>query len=305
MLQYFVECDMISLRILQNKGDKIHMRNKMFKSGKKAITILMAGSLIFSNGAYTVSAAEIASDGTEINTELETDIKEHIESGKNIDAAVETEWKNNVDDIESELEENAETEIKKETEQSIDGKQKWNLDLGLEDLVTIDEEASMEYIAEIDEEASAEQKEGKETGNLKEKIVTIKGTKFVTDTFRGVKALYRAGGNDGSNTTYSCAAFVKRYYSQVYNVSVSNLLAGCTPISSKGTIRRVSSPKEGDIVATSSGSGNHWAIVKNVNNNGTITLIEQNWKWQQGGKTFARVNRKVKASACKIYRLKK
>jgi hypothetical protein len=147
--------------------------------------------------------------------------------------------------------------------------------------------------------------DSEEADDLEEKIVTIKGSKFVTDTFHGVKALYRTGGNDGTNATYSCAAFVKRYYSQVYGVSVCNLLAGCTPISSKGTIRKVSSPKEGDIVATASGSGNHWAIVKRVNDDGTITLIEQNWKWQQNGKTVARVNRHVKASACKIYRLKK
>ncbi len=144
-----------------------------------------------------------------------------------------------------------------------------------------------------------------ETDGLEEQIITIKGSKYVADKFHGVKAYYRTGGNDGTNATYSCAAFVKRYYSEVYGVSVNNLLAGCTPVSSKGTIRKVASPKEGDIVATASGSGNHWAIVKNVNDNGTITLIEQNWKWQQDGKTLARVNRRVKASECKLYRLKK
>lgn len=170
-------------------------------------------------------------------------------------------------------------------------------DLGLEELVMSEDDIT--YM--IDDT----QEEEEEKQNLKEEIITIKGSKFVADTFHGVKALYRAGKNDGTNATYSCAAYVKRYYSEVYGVSVSNLLSGCTPISSKGTIRKVSSPKEGDIVATTSGSGNHWAIVKQVNDNGTITLIEQNWKWQQDGKTFAKVNRKVKTSACKIYRLKK
>lgn len=154
-------------------------------------------------------------------------------------------------------------------------------------------------------QAAVEIDDSEEANDLQEKIVTIKGSRFVTDTFNGVKALYRTGGNDGTNATYSCAAFVKRYYSEVYNVSVCNLLAGCTPVSSKGSFKKVSSPKEGDIVATASGSGNHWAIVKKVNDNGTVTLIEQNWKWQQDGKTVARVNRRVKASACKIYRLKK
>lgn len=169
--------------------------------------------------------------------------------------------------------------------------------LGLEELEAAETVKAM--VENKDEDNEEEEKD------LKERIVTVKGSKFVTDTFHGVKALYRTGGNDGSNATYSCAAYVKRYYAEVYNVAVCNLFAGCTPLSSKGSFRKVSSPKEGDIVATSSGSGNHWAIVKNVNDNGTITLIEQNWKWQQDGKTVARVNRAVKASDCKIYRLKK
>lgn len=170
--------------------------------------------------------------------------------------------------------------------------------LGLEELKADDTVKYMVENRDVEEEQEDEE-------DLEERIVTIKGSKFVTDTFHGVKTLYRTGGNDGSNATYSCAAYVKRYYSEVYGVEVYNLLAGCTPIATKGTIRKVASPKEGDIVATSSGSGNHWAIVKNVSDDGTVTLIEQNWKWQQDGKTVAKVNRKVKASACKIYRLKK
>lgn len=271
------------------------MRNKMFKNSKIIVTIFMASGLLLGSNVCTVSAAEIISNAeTEIYTELGTETEVGLE--ENLEQDVDTNIDANVD-ISTDTEIELETEIR--TEEDINEKVEWNLDLGLEDLVTIEEKASMEYIEETEE--SIQEKEV----NLKEKIVTIKGTKFVTDTFHGVKTLYRTGGNDGTNATYSCAAFVKRYYSQVYNVNVYNLLAGCTPISSKGTIRKVSSPKEGDIVATTSGSGNHWAIVKNVNNNGTVTLIEQNWKWQQGGKTVARVNRRVKASACKIYRLKK
>lgn len=176
-------------------------------------------------------------------------------------------------------------------------------ELGLEELSASEDD--IKYMVDNTEKDDDKNNQNNSEENLNEEIVTIKGSRFVTDTFNGVKALYRTGGNDGTNATYSCAAYVKRYYSEVYNVSVCNLLAGCTPVSSKGTIRKVSSPKEGDIVATASGSGNHWAIVKHVNNDGTITLIEQNWKWQQDGKTVARVNRKVKANACKIYRLKK
>jgi len=161
-----------------------------------------------------------------------------------------------------------------------------------------------EIVEETEEDVDNEEEEDSDS-DCKERIVTVKGSRVAVDTFRGVKALYRSGGNDGSHATYSCAAFVKRFYSKAYNVTVNNLLAGHTPMSSKGSFKKVSSAKEGDIVATTSGSGNHWAIVKKVNKNGTLTLIEQNWKWQQGGKTVAKVNRKVKAKNCKIYRLKK
>lgn len=272
------------------------MRNKMFRNSKIIVTIFMASGLLLGSNVYTVSAEEIISnEETEINTELGTEAETELGLEENLEQELDVDINTDIDiGANTEIESEKDTEAGVKTEEETSEKIAWNLDLGLEDLVTIEEKASMEYIEETETET-----------DLKEKIVTIKGTKFVTDTFHGVKALYRTGGNDGTNATYSCAAFVKRYYSQVYNVNVYNLLAGCTPISSKGTIRKVSSPKEGDIVATTSGSGNHWAIVKNVNNNGTITLIEQNWKWQQGGKTVARVNRRVKASACKIYRLKK
>ena len=115
---------------------------------------------------------------------------------------------------------------------------------------------------------------------LKTQIITIKGSNFVADTLNGVKALYRTGGNDGSNATYSCAAYIKRYYKEEFGVSVNNLFGGRTPNSSKGTFRSVKKPQVGDVVACSSTSGsNHWAVVKKINNNNTVTLIEQNWKW--------------------------
>ena len=48
----------------------------------------------------------------------------------------------------------------------------------------------------------------------------------------------------------------------------------------------------------------HWAIVKKVNSKNSITLIEQNWKWSSGGSTQSVVNRKVKTSKVRLYRLK-
>lgn len=79
--------------------------------------------------------------------------------------------------------------------------------------------------------------------------------------------------NYDSNTTYACAAFVKRFYSSVYGVNVYNLYPGDTPLVSGGGgyFYRTSTPQVGDIAANSG----HWAIVKAVSGN-SVTLIEQN-----------------------------
>lgn len=148
--------------------------------------------------------------------------------------------------------------------------------------------------------------EENETANFKPQIITIKGNNFVADKLDGVKALYRTGKNDGSDSTYSCAAYIKRYYKEEHGVSVNNLFSGRTPNASKGDFRSVKKPQVGDIVSCSSTSGsNHWAIVKKINSNNTVTLIEQNWKWSQGGQTLCKVNRTISVPSGKYFRLQK
>lgn len=82
--------------------------------------------------------------------------------------------------------------------------------------------------------------------------------------------------------TYCCAAFVKRFYQEVYGVSVTNLLVGGTPTSTSASFQKTTTPVVGDIVSFSNSQGkygSHWAIVKTVNSDETVTLIEQNhWK---------------------------
>ena len=136
-------------------------------------------------------------------------------------------------------------------------------------------------------------------------IVKITKTGFVADSYNGVDAVYRKGGSDGCNMTYSCAAYVKKYYSAVHKVTVNNLNRGCTPKSSTGKFKVVKTPKEGDVVycPTSSGS-THWAIVKHVDTEEKeVVLIEQNYKWQQGGQTVCAVNRSISWSDGKFFRL--
>ena len=141
---------------------------------------------------------------------------------------------------------------------------------------------------------------------FKQKKITIsKSSRQVVDTLSGVKAYYRKGGNDGSNKFYSCAAFVKRYYNKIYDTNENNLLYNRTPHAEDNTFVQVEEPQVGDIVAMNTNHGTtHWAIVKNVNDNDTITLIEQNWKWLQSSSTKSVVNRKVKTSNVRLYRLK-
>lgn len=142
-------------------------------------------------------------------------------------------------------------------------------------------------------------------GLTQKKITITKSAKQVVDSFKGVKAYYRKGGNDGSNTFYSCAAYVKRYYDTVYGKKVFNLFYNRTPQVYGDSFVRVSNPRVGDIVAMNTNHGTtHWAIAKQINSDGTVTLIEQNWKWTQGGSTKSVVNRKVKTSQVRFYRLK-
>lgn len=97
-------------------------------------------------------------------------------------------------------------------------------------------------------------------------------------TFNGVtvQSLYAPRNqvsNYDSDTTLCCAAFVKRFYENVFGVGVYNLFGGATPCISYGggSFSETSSPVVGDIAR----GPNHWAIVKAVSGN-TITLIEQN-----------------------------
>lgn len=109
------------------------------------------------------------------------------------------------------------------------------------------------------------------------------------DSFNGVPAKYIPGSGNSNSGTYSCAGYVKSYYSAIYGVSVSNLLSNCIPRADGCSFNSISSGfLPGDIVRLP----HHWAIIKEVNGN-TLTLIEQNWKWVSGGNTYTKINRTV------------
>lgn len=140
-----------------------------------------------------------------------------------------------------------------------------------------------------------------------ESQATFGNTQKVVDTFNGVPAYYKIGAHDRDDT-YSCAAFVRRYYTKVFGVSVSNMFKNATPYAgSKGYSFRKVDPSEaipGDIGYQTGSSGGHWFIIKTVCGE-RMTVIEQNWK---NGSTNCTVNRVVGKGITpnfKVFRLTK
>lgn len=90
-----------------------------------------------------------------------------------------------------------------------------------------------------------------------------------------VEALYRPyDPSVDTDSIYSCAAFVKRFYSQVYGREVYGLESTTSvPLIDSGVFLETISPKVGDIIRDNQSV--HWAIVKAVSGN-TITVIQQN-----------------------------
>ena len=137
--------------------------------------------------------------------------------------------------------------------------------------------------------------------------VTFGDSRVTVDTFNGVPAYYKIG-NHNTDSTYSCAAYVKRYYSQKFSVSVYNLLYNQTPtVSEKGyTFRQLSwnEVAPGDVGYQDGSSGGHWFIIKSVNGK-SMTVIEQNWKDNSTTCTKDRVVTFGSTKNLKAFRLQK
>jgi len=152
-------------------------------------------------------------------------------------------------------------------------------------------------IQKVSEETSATADEPIQTPspppvNYNKTNVKITKSGQVVDSFNGVDAVYVLEESDEGE--YCCARFVSKYYLKMHGVSVSNLFTQCTPVVNKGTIDVVTTPQVGDIgYQTNSGGYGHWFIVKAVNDDGTYTVIEQNWKRTSGGEVYCTVNRRV------------
>jgi hypothetical protein len=99
-------------------------------------------------------------------------------------------------------------------------------------------------------------------------------------TYNGitVEAAYTNGAYSGSDPVFSCAAFVKKFYSMVYGIEVYNLLSkDSIPLVyyNKGSFSLTDQPRIGDIVRDNTRT--HWAIVKAVDGD-VITVVQQNYR---------------------------
>lgn len=113
-------------------------------------------------------------------------------------------------------------------------------------------------------------------------------------TFKGkkVNAIYRPyTGNNGTDQTYCCAAFVSKFYKQVYGITVDHLLrqySGPRVAKGKGSFKVTDKPQVGDVIHEKTSAVTHWSIVKKVSGN-KVTVIEQN-AWYSKDQNKARIN---------------
>jgi hypothetical protein len=127
-------------------------------------------------------------------------------------------------------------------------------------------------------------------------LITLTQPEQVLDsiTYQGitVDAIYTNAAHSGSDPIYSCAAFVKKFYQQIYGVNVYNLHSSVsTPLvyDDKGSFMITETPQVGDIVRDNVRT--HWAIVKEVTED-TVTIIQQNYRTGTMAWTDCTVDRK-------------
>ena len=85
------------------------------------------------------------------------------------------------------------------------------------------------------------------------------------------KGLSYTGVKEAANPPYgNCADLITRFYKDVYGLNIANLF-GDNQHHPSGGVVQTGNPKVGDIVKFQG----HWALIKQVNSDGTYTLMEQ------------------------------
>ncbi len=138
-----------------------------------------------------------------------------------------------------------------------------------------------------------------------EEVVAITYNGMATDSFQGIEANYIMGTGNSNTGEYCCAGYVIKFYKELYGVDTYNIntVWGMPTVVKNGhdvRLEEVSAPKPGDMMQSLDYS--HVGIVKHVEEDKVI-LIEQNYKWSQGGQTVASVEREIGFNDAHFYRL--
>lgn len=120
----------------------------------------------------------------------------------------------------------------------------------------------------------------------------------VIDELNGVQAICRPGGREDYDPVYNCTALVDNYYWDRYRIVILWWMPepNVIPLTHQEVPFTVTeTPEVGDIgFQRNDEGGQHWFLVKRVNEDGSITVIEQNYKWVEDGQTWCSVNRRVR-----------
>lgn len=119
---------------------------------------------------------------------------------------------------------------------------------------------------------------GAAEGTISCTYIPITGEEFVAETMNGVEARYNLYGS-----TYQCVELVIRYYQEVYGLEIRCAQGNLTVLNNDDLyFVETDDPQPGDVLfgsAAARGKGyDHWALVRS-NNGDSLTLFEQNWRW--------------------------
>lgn len=138
-----------------------------------------------------------------------------------------------------------------------------------------------------------------------EEIVAVTYDGMAVDSFQGIEANYITGTGNSNTGTYCCAGYVIKFYKELFGVDTYNIntVWGMPTVVKNGHdvyLQEVSEPRPGDMMQSLTYS--HVGIVKRVEDDKVI-LIEQNYKWSEGGQTVACVEREIGFDEAHFYRL--
>ncbi len=95
-----------------------------------------------------------------------------------------------------------------------------------------------------------------------------------------INAIYPLTKPENTDETYACFAYVMKFYKAAYGITVYNMWGpSYTPLASSGSFSKTSNPRVGDIIRFQNYT--HWAIVKSIDETGTVIVIQQNVRWNE------------------------